>query len=208
MLELKNVSLTFNSDGRDQTVLQNLSYTFETGRITAITGVSGIGKTTILNLAAGLLRASEGSVINTFAKTAYVFQESRLLPWKTALENVTCVCGDEAKARKYLDMLLPGESDKYPDELSGGMQQRVAIARAMAYEADLVLLDEAFKGLDEKTKSEVIEILKEHLKGRTAIMITHDKSELSLCDTVLEVNATPISELCEIAVKSGKQKSE
>ena len=118
------------------------------------------------------------------------------------------MCGDEAKARKYLDMLLPGESDKYPDELSGGMQQRVAIARAMAYEADLVLLDEAFKGLDEKTKSEVIEILKEHLKGRTAIMITHDKSELSLCDTVLEVNATPISELCEIAVKSGKQKSE
>ena len=199
MLKFENVSLTFNSDDRAQTVIKDLSYTFEKGKITAITGASGIGKTTILNLAAGLLRASEGSVVNTFSKTAYVFQEPRLLPWKTALENVTCVCSDYKKAKRYLDMLLDDGGDKYPEELSGGMQQRVAIARAMAYEADLVLLDEALKGLDEKTKSEVVAVLKDHLAGRTAIMITHDKSELSLCDVVLEVNETPIHELYEVA---------
>lgn len=195
MLKFEKVSLTFKTEGREQHVLKDLSYTFETGRITAITGVSGIGKTTILNLAAGLLETSEGSVINTFAKTAYVFQEPRLLPWKTALENVTCVCGDEKKAKFYLDILLPEGSDKYPDELSGGMQQRVSIARAMAYDAELVLLDEALKGLDMQTKDAVIKALREHLKGRTAIMITHDKSELELCDTVLEISDAPISEL-------------
>ena len=92
-------------------------------------------------------------------------------------------------------MLLIDEVDKYPDELSGGMQQRVAIARAMAYEADLVLLDEAFKGLDGQTKRTVTAALAEHLKDRTAIMITHDASELELCDTVLEITESPVSEL-------------
>ena len=195
MLKFENVSLIFSSDEREQTVIKDLSYTFEKGRITAITGASGIGKTTILNLAAGFLDASEGRVINNYPKTAYVFQEPRLLPWKTALENVLIVCGDEEKAQRYLDMLLPGESNKYPDELSGGMQQRVALARAMAYEADLLLLDEALRGLDADTKKVVVSALKEYLKGRTAIMITHDKSELELCDTVLEIEGTPVSAL-------------
>ena len=197
MLKFENVSLTFSTDEREQTVIKDLSYSFETGKITAITGISGIGKTTLLNLAAGLADASQGRVINTFPKTSYVFQEPRLLPWKTALENVTCVCGDEKKAKEYLEKLLPNDSDKYPDELSGGMQQRVAIARAMAYEADLILLDEALKGLDESTKADVIKVLKVYLDGRTAIMITHDKSELELCDIVLEATETPISELKE-----------
>ena len=92
-------------------------------------------------------------------------------------------------------MLLPGELDKYPDELSGGMQQRVALARAMAYEADLLLLDEALKGLDADTKKAVASAMKEYLNGRTAIMITHDKSELELCDTVLEIDGSPVSDL-------------
>lgn len=195
MLKFDNLSLSFITDGRRQEIVKNLTYTFEDGKITALTGASGIGKTTLLNLAAGLVKADSGRVENTYKRTAYVFQEPRLMPWQTALENVASVCKSEEIAKRYLDILLPGEYNKYPDELSGGMQQRVALARAMAYDADLLLLDEALKGLDEQTKALVVKVLSEHLVGRTAIMVTHDKSELMLCDTVLFADSSPITEL-------------
>ena len=195
MLKFDKVSLSFTTEGRKQEIVKDLTYTFEDGKITALTGASGIGKTTLLDLAAGLIKADSGRVENTYKRTAYVFQEPRLLPWQTALENVVGVCGSEEVAKRYLDILLPGEYDKYPDELSGGMQQRVALARAMAYDADLLLLDEALKGLDEQTKELVIKVLSEHLVGRTAIMVTHDKSDMALCNTVLVADSSPITEL-------------
>lgn len=195
MLKFDKVSLSFTTEGRKQEIVKDLTYTFEDGKITALTGASGIGKTTLLDLAAGLIKADSGRVENTYKRTAYVFQEPRLLPWQTALENVVGVCGSEEVAKRYLDILLPGEYDKYPDELSGGMQQRVALARAMAYDAELLLLDEALKGLDEQTKELVVKVLSEHLVGRTAIMVTHDKSDMALCNTVLVADSSPITEL-------------
>jgi len=204
MLEFENVSLRFDSENEKGSfkVISDLSYKFEDGKITAIMGASGIGKTTLLNLGAGLISANGGRVLNTYKKTACVFQEPRLLPWKTALENVTCVCESIDIAKRCLAALLLEEADynKYPEELSGGMRQRVSIARAMAYDADLVLLDEPFSGLDEQTKERVIAVLREHLAGRTAIIITHDKSELYFCDTLLLANDSPISTLLPTAL--------
>ena len=113
----------------------------------------------------------------------------------TALENVTCVCPDEQKARYYLDLLLKDSENKYPHELSGGMKQRVSIARALAYEPELLLLDEPFKGLDEENKRNTVDTVLTFLKGKTAIMVSHDRDELALCDVVLNMDASPISEL-------------
>ena len=202
MIKLKNVSVSY--DG--QSVIKNLSFTFEDGRIYAIAGASGIGKTTLLGAIAGLVPLSGGSIDSTHKKMSYIFQDARLFPWMSALENVKCVCDDEQKARRYLELLLPDSADKYPHELSGGMKQRVSIARALAYEADLVLLDEPFKGLDDASKDNTINVVLEALQGKTAILISHDKNELNLASDLYVMESSPVSALTK--VKSGTPYSE
>ena len=202
MIELKNVSV--NYDG--QNVIKDLSFTFEDGRIYALAGASGIGKTTLLGAIAGLVPLSHGEINSTHKKVSYIFQDPRLFPWMSALENVKCVCDDEQKARHYLELLLPDSTDKYPHELSGGMKQRVSIARALAYEADLVLLDEPFKGLDEESKNNTINVVLRALYGKTAILISHDKSELALASDIYVMETSPVSALTK--VKSGTPYSE
>lgn len=197
MIKLSEITVKFDA----QTVISKLDFTFCDGIFYGITGASGIGKTTLLNVIAGLISPTDGKITNDFAKTAYVFQEARLFPWLTALENVECVCKDKKKARHYLELLLPNSENKYPDELSGGMKQRVAVARALAYDAPLLLLDEPFKGLDRETKELTLQAVTEHIKKRTAILISHDASELTLCDTVYTTGCAPISALTN--VKSG-----
>ena len=197
MIELKDVSVSY--DG--QSVIKDLSFTFEDGRIYAIAGASGIGKTTLLGAIAGLVPLSHGEINSTHKKISYIFQDPRLFPWMTALENVKCVCEDEQKARHYLELLLPDSADKYPHELSGGMKQRVSIARALAYDADLVLLDEPFKGLDDASKDNTINVVLSALRGKTAILISHDKSELALASDIYVMEASPVSALTK--VKSG-----
>ena len=197
MIELKDVSVSY--DG--QSVIKDLSFTFEDGRIYAIAGASGIGKTTLLGAIAGLVPLSHGEINSTHKKISYIFQDPRLFPWMTALENVKCVCEDEQKARHYLELLLPDSADKYPHELSGGMKQRVSIARALAYEADLVLLDEPFKGLDDASKDNTVNVVLSALRGKTAILISHDKSELALASDIYVMEASPVSALTK--VKSG-----
>lgn len=197
MIELKNVSVSY--DG--QSVIKDLSVTFEDGHIYAIAGASGIGKTTLLGAIAGLVPLTSGSIDSTHKRISYIFQDPRLFPWMTALENVTCVCEDEQKARKYLGLLLPDGIDKYPHELSGGMKQRVSIARALAYDADLVLLDEPFKGLDDASKNNTIDVVLRELRGKTAILISHDKDELALASDLYVMESSPVSTLTK--VKSG-----
>ena len=96
---------------------------------------------------------------------------------------------------------MPDSADKYPHELSGGMKQRVSIARALAYEADLVLLDEPFKGLDDASKDNTVNVVLSALRGKTAILISHDKSELALASDICVMEASPVSALTK--VKSG-----
>lgn len=175
---LKLIDISHSYDARP--VLQNRSLTLLPGQRLALMGPSGVGKTTLLRIALGLLTPDGGVVENTFSKTAVVFQEPRLLPWRTAAENVNLVLGDRQdtlpRARQWLARLgLSDAADKYPRELSGGMQQRVAVARAMAVEADLLILDEPFKAMDEALRTSVMEQVA--ATDAAILLVTHEEAE-------------------------------
>ncbi|HEX3039166.1 MAG TPA: ATP-binding cassette domain-containing protein, partial [Caproiciproducens sp.] len=155
-LEIKSAEKSF----QEKTVLDGFSLKFPKSGTVCLFGPSGCGKTTLLNCIAGLLKLESGEILGTKKRRiSYVFQEDRLLPWITAGENVAAVlrgsaAQNAAVAQEWLERVgLPGEADKRPGELSGGMRQRVSIARALAYGGDLYLLDEPFHALDEKSKS-------------------------------------------------------
>ncbi len=169
MIKLENVSVAF--DGRD--VLKDFSLTLPDTGIVLITGASGCGKTTLTRLLLGLLSPDYGSVLTEGAKIAAVFQEDRLIPSLTALENVALV-SDKTEAEKRLcEMGLSNSLGLYPDELSGGMKRRVAIARALAFGGDVLLLDEAFNGINTDLASDIIKKITEEYKDRLIIAVTH-----------------------------------
>ena len=176
MLELKDIRHCYG----EKEVLRGISLTLRPGQRIAVMGPSGCGKTTLLRIVLGLLRPTEGTVDNGFSKTAAVFQEPRLLPWQTALENVNLVLGDdrktEAAAKLWLQRLgLRDALNKRPGALSGGMQQRVAIARALVVDADLLVLDEPFKAMDDALRMQVIAQV---ARTKAAVLlVTHDEAE-------------------------------
>lgn len=186
MIELKNVSIAYG----EQTVLNGQNLAVPAGERIALMGPSGCGKTSLLQLIAGLIKPVEGSVSIHTGRIACLFQEPRLLPWLTAEKNVNTVLADSAvtlpEARKWLEAVgLKNAIKKYPHELSGGMQQRVSLARALAYQGDILLLDEPLKGLDSETKSDMIDLINTYAAGKTLILATHDKEEAAaLTDTV------------------------
>lgn len=147
MIEFNHITKSFNN----LEVIRDLSFQVHTGDILGILGPSGVGKSTILKMIAGLEKPTKGKIKSTFQRIGYVFQEPRLLPWKTALDNVLLpliVNGmdrkkAENKAMESLDQMGLGGFEKYfPAQLSGGMLQRVSLARAFAIKPDLLLLDE------------------------------------------------------------------
>lgn len=164
----------------DQRIFTDLSAALPECGAVALMGPSGLGKTTLLRLLAGLLKPQRGSITGLEnRRIAFLFQEDRLLPWLTALENVKIV-SDEQRAREWLTRMEIEETEKYPREMSGGMQRRVSLARAMAFGGDVLLLDEPFKGLDEGLRQRVAE----KIRGRAALTVLsiHDRAEAALME--------------------------
>ena len=165
-----------------QIVLQDLDLTIPGGKITAVMGPSGLGKTTLLKILLGL-EDCEGSVDGLDGrKVSTVFQESRLLPWLTLRQNLELVYGaghEKAIDRALARMELTDAADKRPSELSGGMQRRGALARALAYDGDVLILDEPFTGLDEELKDRIAgSLCAQWREGqKTVLFVTHDSAE-------------------------------
>jgi ABC-type nitrate/sulfonate/bicarbonate transport system ATPase subunit len=151
MISIESLSFTYGG----KLIFDRLNLSL--GYKTCITGPSGCGKTTLLRLIAGLLKPRSGAIKGVPSRVSMVFQEDRLLPWRTALENIAAVLPPEAekKAEEWLGLVeLDGLGGNYPDSMSGGQKRRVALARALAFGAELppggrlLILDEPFKGFD------------------------------------------------------------
>jgi len=193
LLTIEN--LCFNFDGQSEKTVNALELSVEKGEIVCILGASGCGKTTVLNLIAGLLKPNSGS-INLLADSGkrnsigYIFQSDALFPWRTVEGNLMLAFDingklDRSKAKEtmqlYLSMfhLNPQVLSKYPTQLSGGMRQRVSIIQSLMFDPELLLLDEPFSALDYYTKlsleEEFCNLVKE--KNKSAILVTHDIEE-------------------------------
>ena len=178
MLELRDISVSYG----EKTVLQHCDLNLMSGERIALMGPSGCGKTTLLRIALGLQTPDFGTVKRDFSRVSAVFQEPRLLPWRTALENVMLPIAGRTDSRdaavSHLEKLeLADAVGLYPDELSGGMQQRVSLARAMVFTPDLLVLDEAFKGLDVELRGSVLTLLAGSLQNTSVLLATHSEEE-------------------------------
>jgi len=217
--------------GEPLTVFEDVTFGIEKGEFVCIIGHSGCGKSTILNVLAGLDDATEGAVImdgrevrGPSLERGVVFQNYSLLPWLTALQNVTFGVRARnpkwsaeqvrAHAMKYLELvgLTGGAENRKPSQLSGGMRQRVSIARAFATQPQLLLLDEPFGALDALTRGSIQdELLKIWSgSGQTVFMITHDVDEaIYLADRILLMTNGPfarVAESVEISIPRPRQR--
>jgi NitT/TauT family transport system ATP-binding protein len=177
-IQLVNISKQFNN----RMLFDKLNIEIKEQQITCIMGPSGAGKTTLLHIIMGLMKADSGKVKGLEGKKlTAVFQEDRLCENMDAIKNVQLVCDKRVEAgqviREFEKVDLTDYENKPVTELSGGMRRRVVIVRALMPESDLVIMDEPFKGLDEELKSKVIQYVIQKTKGKTVIIVTHDKEE-------------------------------
>lgn len=184
-IRIKNVSKTYG----EKQVLSQLSKEFPAGETTVIMGVSGCGKTTLLRILLGLEKVDSGKVTGMPERVAVLFQEDRLCEDVSAYENIALVLErkkthaqrDAQKCRIEQEAAQVGitadDLKQNVMKLSGGMRRRIALLRALLYDADCVILDEPFKGLDATTKQIVMQYVKEKVAGRTTFLVTHEQAE-------------------------------
>ena len=205
---LDRVSCAYRIGERMHPVFSGLSLNIPLDRITVVLGKSGCGKTTLLRLLAGLLHPASGGIhfvkngASVAPRVGMVFQESRLFPWLSVRDNITIHRKKDRETQaiqqKYLSMMgLEEFASAYPSQLSGGMSQRIAIARAIAYEPDILLMDEPFSALDYFTRlqmqDEILKIF--HTLGIGIVFVTHNVEEaLKLASDllVLKNQAAPV----------------
>ncbi|CAN5137351.1 ABC transporter ATP-binding protein [soil metagenome] len=197
-IEIHNLVKDFHDrQGNRTRVIDGIDLTISGETFVSVVGPSGSGKTTLLNIVSGIESHTSGTVDlrsdGQEARVGYVFQDARLLPWRTVMANLGFVQherpGWEERARHYLDLVgLSHCADRYPAQLSGGQQQRIGIARAFAVEPDVLLMDEPFSHLDAMTSR----TLREHLERlwlesrRTVMFVTHDVTEaVQLSDRIV-----------------------
>jgi nitrate/nitrite transport system ATP-binding protein len=219
-LSIENVGISFTRAGRTNEVLRDVSVKIDKGEFVSLIGHSGCGKSTVLNIVAGLLKASTGGVLlegkevnSPGPDRAVVFQNHSLLPWLTVRENVALAVDKVFKGRKskaernaWIDhnlslVNMTHAADRRPSEISGGMKQRVGIARALAMEPKVLLLDEPFGALDALTRAHLQDSLMDiHARLKNAvIMITHDVDEaVLLSDRIVMMTNGPSATVGEI----------
>jgi NitT/TauT family transport system ATP-binding protein len=206
-LGLRNIHKSFNG----RLVFSDFSLSIPENKIICILGPSGCGKTTLLNLLGGTILPDHGEVIGARDKTiAYVFQEPRLLPWKTVKKNLEFVLKDrfgkeamDALVNHHLNLVGLHEFSHFlPSQLSGGMKQRASLARAFAYPSDIILMDEPFRALDVNLRLSLIEAFRNLWieDKRTVVFVTHDLDEAcSLGEEIVVLTESPVSVLKTIS---------
>ncbi len=194
MIEIRELTLRYG----DKTVLDRFSIDLPDRGITALSGPSGCGKTTLLRVLAGLAVPERGTVSGIDPKrTAFLFQEDRLLPWRTVGQHIADVLPRERRGEvpSWLTFAeLEGEEGAYPAALSGGMARRLALARCAALGGDLLLLDEPFAGVDEERAGRMLE----RLRGLDVpvILTSHQGAVLERCDAVFRLDGPPLHTQC------------
>lgn len=212
LLSIKNASYQYSDALEDEYALRNVSFDFEKGKIYAIRGRSGTGKTTLLSLISGLERCTEGSILfdgkdlkdinldyYRSHEIGIVFQSYNLLPFMTVSENIILsmdASGIKVKNKKEEALKLMrsvGLKDTYADRkvlrISGGEQQRVAIARSLSYNPKMIVADEPTGNLDKQTEKDILDIFKKlaHEDGKCVIIVTHSPNVCDMVDQVYDL---------------------
>lgn len=215
-IEIQNITVNYTEKNKSFTALEDVSFSVGTGEFVSIIGTSGCGKSTLLSILEGINVPSRGTitidgkqVTGTGTDRGVVFQHYSLFPWMTARKNVAFGVRQIKKGISKTDRLniadeflekvgLESFKDKYPSQLSGGMQQRVAIARALAMDTDILLMDEPFGAIDAKNRTILQELLLNLWEGdgtqekKTVVFVTHDIDEaILLSDRIIMMSGSP-----------------
>lgn len=220
LLDISHIDMEFPTPNGPFTALQDVSLKINKGEFVSLIGHSGCGKSTVLNVVAGLHQATKGGVVlagkevtEPGPERAVVFQNHSLLPWLTAYENVELAVKQvfgksksKAETKEWIEhnlhlVHMDHAMHKRPDEISGGMKQRVGIARALAMQPEILLMDEPFGALDALTRAHMQDSLMEiqNELNNTVIMITHDVDEaVLLSDRIVMMTNGPAATVGEI----------
>lgn len=193
MIRLENVSKSYG----DNKILDSLSCEFETGKIYAVTGASGIGKTTLLRVMSSLEKFSGKITGLENMKKSFLFPEDRLIETLTAEENIRFVKHDfDSPEQWFNDFGLSGVQRMYPSEMSTGMKRRLSLMRALIYGGDVFFLDEPTNGLDADTAAQIRPVIKKCLEGKTAFIVTHSQDDIEVvADYAITLRGTPVNKI-------------